>query len=101
MQTAADSEHGRAIRSTDEASSRPILRQHLQIFGEFVVSFAFTPGDIVKWKPIERPAYDEAVADVESGRFSPIIRDVSFSLTDFNRDIDGYNRKLEGGLHGH
>jgi hypothetical protein len=53
MQTAADSEHGRAIRSTDEARSRPILRQHLQIFGEFVVSFAFTPGDIVKWKPIE------------------------------------------------
>ena len=27
------------------------------------------PADIVKWKPIERPAYDEAVADVEAGRF--------------------------------
>ena len=61
----------------------------------------FKPGDIVKWKPIERPAYDEAVADVEAGRFSPTIRDVSFSLTEFNRDIDGYNRKLEGVLHGH
>src|ERR1700732_2790569 len=61
----------------------------------------FKPGDIVKWKPIERPAYDEAVADVEAGRFSPIIRDVSFSLTEFNRDIDGYNGKLEGVLHGH
>jgi acetyl-CoA carboxylase, biotin carboxylase subunit len=61
----------------------------------------FKPGDIVKWKPIDRPAYDEAVADVEAGRFSPIIRDVSFSLTEFNRDIDGYNRKLEGVLHGH
>ena len=36
-----------------------------------------------------------------AGRFSPIIRDVSFSLTEFNRDIDGYNRKLEGVLHGH
>ena len=42
-----------------------------------------------------------ARADVEAGRFSPIIRDVSFSLTEFNRDIDGYNRKLEGVLHGH
>src|SRR5580704_985903 len=44
----------------------------------------FKPSDIVKWKPIERPAYDEAVADVEAGRFSPTIRDVSFSLTEFN-----------------
>src|ERR1700716_993743 len=61
----------------------------------------FKPGDIVKWKPIERPAYDEAVADVEAGRFSPTVRDVSFSLTEFNRNIDGYNRKLEGVLDGH
>src|SRR4029079_1702477 len=44
----------------------------------------FKPGDVVKWKPIDRPAYDAAVADVEAGRFSPVIRDVSFSLTEFN-----------------
>ena len=71
--------------------------------GEVMQSNAkqFKPGDIVKWKPIDRPAYDAAVADVEAGRFSPILRDVSFSLTEFNRDIDGYNRKLEGVLHGH
>jgi urea carboxylase len=61
----------------------------------------FKPGDIVKWKPIDRAAYDAAVADVDAGRFAPTIRDVSFSLTEFNRDIDGYNRKLEGVLHGH
>lgn len=61
----------------------------------------FKPGDIVKWKPIDRAAYDAAVADVEAGRFAPVIRDVSFSLTEFNRNIDGYNRKLEGVLHGH
>jgi len=61
----------------------------------------FKPGDIVKWRPIDRSAYDAAVADVEAGRFSPIVRDVSFSLTEFNRDIDGYNRKLEGILHAH
>ena len=60
----------------------------------------FKPGDIVKWKPIDRAAYDAAVADVDAGRFSPTIRNVSFSLTEFNRDIDGYNRKLEGILHG-
>jgi urea carboxylase len=61
----------------------------------------FRPGDIVKWKPIDRPAYDAAVADVDVGRFAPVIRDVSFSLTEFNRDIDAYNRKLDGVLHGH
>lgn len=61
----------------------------------------FKPGDIVKWKPIDRAAYDTAVDDVEAGRFAPVIRDVSFSLNEFNRDIDGYNRKLEGVLHGH
>jgi urea carboxylase len=61
----------------------------------------FKPGDIVKWKPIDRAAYDAAVADVDAGRFAPTIRNVSFSLTEFNRDIDGYNRKLEGVLHGH
>lgn len=60
----------------------------------------FRPGDIVKWKPIGREEYDTAVADVDAGRFVPVMRDVTFSLQDFNRDIDGYNRALEGVLHG-
>jgi urea carboxylase len=60
----------------------------------------FRPGDIVKWKPIEREAYDQAVADVEAGRFTPLMRNVTFSLDEFNRDIDGYNRKLDEVLHG-
>ena len=29
------------------------------------------------------------------------MRNVTFSLDEFNKDIDGYNRKLEGALHGH
>jgi len=29
------------------------------------------------------------------------MREVNFSLTDFERDIDGYNRKLEKALHDH
>ncbi len=61
----------------------------------------FKPGDIVQWKPISREAYDQAVADVDAGRFAPRIANVTFSLADFNRDIDGYNRKLEGALNGH
>jgi len=61
----------------------------------------FNPGDIVKWKPITREAYDQAVADVEAGKFAPLMRDITFSLDEFQQDIDGYNRKLDGVLHGH
>ena len=61
----------------------------------------FKPGDIVKWKPIGREEYDAATADVEAGRFTPLMRDVTFSLDEFHKDIDGYNRRLDGALHGH
>ncbi len=61
----------------------------------------FRPGDIVKWKPIDRAAYDSAVADVEAGKFAPLIRDVTFSLDAFQKDIDGTNAKLMGSLYGH
>jgi urea carboxylase len=60
----------------------------------------FKPGDIVKWKPIDREAYDAAVAEVDAGRFAPRIREVMFDLDKFHRDIDGYNRKLEEALNG-
>ena len=61
----------------------------------------FRPGDIVKFKPIGRDAYDQAVEDVEKGRFAPPIRDVSFDLREFQKDIAGYNTRLEGVLNGH
>ena len=73
-------------------------RQEIGYLREFMVFFR--PGDIVKWKPIDRAAYDAAVADVEAGRFAPRMRDVTFSLDEFHRDIDGYNHKLEGVLNG-
>ena len=59
----------------------------------------FRPGDIVKWKPIDREAYDAAVADVQAGRFEPKIADVVFDLEAFNADIDGTNAKLMEALH--
>jgi urea carboxylase len=74
-------------------------RQEISYLHEFMA--LFRPGDMVKWKPITREAYDQAVIDVDSGRFQPLIRDVTFSLAEFERDIDGYNRKLEQALHGH
>jgi urea carboxylase len=61
----------------------------------------FRPGDIVKFKPIDRDAYDQAVEDVDKGRFAPPIREVSFDLREFQKDIDGTNAKLEGMLYGH
>jgi urea carboxylase len=60
----------------------------------------FRPGDIVKFSRIDRATYDATVAEVESGRFTPKVRPVTFSLDDFNADIDGYNRKLEEALNG-
>lgn len=61
----------------------------------------FRPGDIVKFKSINRDEYDQAVEDVEKGKFAPPIREVSFDLREFSKDIDGYNAKLEGLLNGH
>ena len=59
----------------------------------------FKPGDIVKWKPISRDEYDQCIADVDAGKFEPCIREVVFSLEDFNKDIDGTNAKLEDVLY--
>jgi urea carboxylase len=73
-------------------------RQEIGYLREFMA--LFRPGDMVKWKPITREAYDQAVADVQANRFRPLMRDVTFSLDEFSRDIDGYNRKLDEVLHG-
>jgi len=54
----------------------------------------FKPGDIVKWKPVSREEYDKNLAEVEAGTYVPRIREVEFSLDDFNQDIDGTNAKL-------
>ena len=58
----------------------------------------FRPGDIVKFKPVDRDEYDQTVADVEAGRFAPRMREVKFDLREFAKDMDAYNRSLEGRL---
>lgn len=73
-------------------------KQEISYLRDFMVFFR--PGDIVKFKPIDRAAYDAAVADVEAGTFEPRVRDFTFSLEDFHRDIDGYNAKIGEVLHG-
>lgn len=72
--------------------------QKISYLRDFMV--LFRPGDIVKWKPIDRTAYDAIAADVEAGRFAPHVREVTFDLDEFNADIDGYNARLTGALHG-
>ena len=71
--------------------------QKVSYLQDFMVFFK--PGDIVKWKPIDREEYDAAVAEVQAGTFAPRIRNVRFSLDEYNADIDGTNAKLMEALH--
>ena len=61
----------------------------------------FRPGDIVRFKPVDRDGYDQAVRDVEGGRFDPLIRPVTFDLRAFSQNPTAYNRSLDEVLHGH
>ena len=70
--------------------------QTVSYLREFMVFF--NPGDIVKWKPISREEYDNAIDEVNQNRFEPRMSDVVFSLDEFNDDIDGTNAKLLGEL---
>ena len=71
--------------------------QEIPYLKDFMVFFR--PGDIVKWQPIDRAEYDQMIRDVQTGRFEPRIRDVVFSLDDFNANPDGTNAKLMEALH--
>ena len=73
--------------------------QYVSYLREFMV--LFRPGDIVKFKSIDRKEYDDTVAAVDAGCFTPTIREVVFDLNQFRKDIDGYNTTLEGAIHGH
>ncbi|MDM7968179.1 MAG: allophanate hydrolase subunit 1 [Paracoccaceae bacterium] len=54
----------------------------------------FKPGDIVKWKPIDRGEYDRILAEVEADTYVPRIAEVDFDLDAFNADMPGTNAKL-------
>lgn len=54
----------------------------------------------MKFKPIDRAEYDATVAAVEKGKFNLKIKDVTFDLAQFNKDMDGTNAKLMGALNG-
>ena len=72
--------------------------QNLPYLKNFMVFFK--PGDIVKWKPIDRGEYDRIVKKVEEGTYELPMRPVTFSLPDFLASPDSYNQKLLRVLHG-
>lgn len=66
--------------------------QSLPDFTDFMVFFR--PGDIVKFRPVEREEYDAQLAEVEAGTFRITQRPVEFALSAFLADPDGYNATL-------
>ena len=72
--------------------------QALPYFKDFMC--LFRPGDIVKFKPIDREAYDSALKQVETGTFNLRVRPVAFTMKKFLADPAGYNHQLEEVLYG-
>lgn len=66
--------------------------QKVSYLKDFMVFFK--PGDIVKWRPIDREEYDRILEEVEQGTYAPRIAEVDFDLDAFNADMQGTNAKL-------
>jgi urea carboxylase len=73
-------------------------KQEVSYLRDFMIFFK--PGDIIKFKPVDRDGYDAALEEVERGRFEPPIRPVTFSLDDFHADPASTNAEILGALHG-
>jgi urea carboxylase len=63
-------------------------------------SLPYVKDFMVKFKPINRSAYDAALAKVQDGSFDLRIREVKFSLQDFIKDPSAYNQQLTETLYG-
>ncbi|HUN48709.1 MAG TPA: carboxyltransferase domain-containing protein, partial [Stellaceae bacterium] len=74
-------------------------KQEISYLHEFMIFFK--PGDIVKFRPVDRGEYDDDLKKLEAGRFRPLIKPVTFSLDAFHRDPAVYNAQLLEVLHGH
>ena len=73
-------------------------KQEVSYLRDFMI--LFKPGDIVKFKPVDRDGYDAAIELVNAGRFEPTMRPVSFSLDEFHASPATTNKKILGALHG-
>ena len=72
-------------------------KQELSYLKDFMVFFR--PGDLIKFSPIDRTEYDEMLKETDNGQFEPRIRNFQFSLENFNKDNDGYNKILKEALY--
>jgi urea carboxylase len=73
--------------------------QEVSYLRDFMIFF--NPGDIVKFRAVERAEYDDIVRQVDGGTFEPLVRPVTFSLDDFHKNPASYNASLLEALHGH
>ena len=73
-------------------------KQEVSYLSDFMIFFK--PGDIVKFKPVDRDGYDAAIELVNAGRFEPTMRPVTFSLDEFHASPAATNKKILGALHG-
>jgi urea carboxylase len=73
-------------------------KQEVSYLRDFMI--LFKPGDVVKFKPVDRDGYDEAIERVNAGRFELAMRPVSFSLDEFHASPATTNKKILGALHG-
>jgi urea carboxylase len=73
-------------------------KQEVPYLSDFMI--LFKPGDIVKFKPVDRDGYDAAIELVNAGRFEPTVRPVEFSLDEFHASPAGTNEKILGALYG-
>ena len=73
--------------------------EEIKYLEDFMVFFK--PGDIVKFKPVNRAEYDQIIEDVGNNKFEPVIRTVTFNLKEFQKDNKLYNKQMEGLIHEH
>lgn len=72
--------------------------QKVDHLSEFMIFFR--PGDIVKFRPIDREEYDAILAEVERNEYTLRSAPVEFSLPEFEADPAGYPTKILEALHG-
>jgi urea carboxylase len=73
-------------------------KQEVSYLQDFMIFFK--PGDVVKFKPVDRDGYDAAVEAVNAGKFDPPIKTVGFSLDEFHANPTATSDKLVGALYG-
>jgi len=73
--------------------------QQVKHLSDFMV--LFRPGDIVKFRPIDRAEYDDILAAVERDDYALLTAPVEFSLDAFELDPAHYPATMLEALHAH